>query len=113
MGCYGMDRLTLRNYKYHDLDFMDSGLAEAMNKLAHYEDLEEQGRLIELPCKVGDTLYWVSKCYLRKQYAIAEVYYDTIDDILSAKDEFGKTLFLTREEAEAKLAELKEGGVDE
>lgn len=24
------------------------------DKLAHYEDLEEQGRLIELPCKVGD-----------------------------------------------------------
>ena len=30
---------------------------EAIKKLAHYEDLEEQGKLIELPCKVGDTVY--------------------------------------------------------
>lgn len=27
------------------------------DKLKHYEDLEEAGRLIELPCKVGDTVY--------------------------------------------------------
>lgn len=26
-------------------------------KLAEYEDLEEQGRLIKLPCKVGDTVW--------------------------------------------------------
>ena len=32
---------------------------EAIQKLAHYEDLEEQGRLIELPCKIGDTVYVV------------------------------------------------------
>lgn len=29
----------------------------AAEKLADYEDLEEQGRLIKLPCKVGDTVY--------------------------------------------------------
>jgi hypothetical protein len=38
-----MERLTPRNFRYCDSDFMDSGMAEAMNKLAHYEDLEEQG----------------------------------------------------------------------
>ena len=27
------------------------------NKLAEYEDLEEQGLLLKLPCKVGDKLY--------------------------------------------------------
>lgn len=26
-------------------------------KLAEYENLEEQGRLIKLPCEVGDTVY--------------------------------------------------------
>ena len=30
-------------------------------KLKDYEDLEEQGRLIKLPCKVGDTVYKVNK----------------------------------------------------
>ena len=28
-------------------------------KLGKYEDLEEQGRLIKLPCKVGDTVYLI------------------------------------------------------
>ena len=30
---------------------------DVIDKLAEYEGLEEQGRLIKLPCKVGDTLY--------------------------------------------------------
>ena len=30
-----------------------------MNELKEYKDLEEQGLLIKLPCKVGDTVYWV------------------------------------------------------
>lgn len=32
-------------------------VAEYLRKLKEYEDLEEQGRLINLPCKVGDTVY--------------------------------------------------------
>lgn len=39
---------------------------EAVDKLAEYEDLEEQGELLRLPCAVGDTVYSVSfrkKCY--------------------------------------------------
>lgn len=30
---------------------------EAINRLAEYEDLEEDRRLIRLPCKVGDIVY--------------------------------------------------------
>lgn len=32
---------------------------KAVEKLARYEDAEEQGRLIVLPCAAGDTVYWV------------------------------------------------------
>lgn len=36
------------------------GLAiEALKKLQHYEDLQEAGRLVELPCKVGETVYCI------------------------------------------------------
>lgn len=28
-------------------------------KLKYYEDAEEQGRLLALPCKTGDRLYWI------------------------------------------------------
>jgi len=30
---------------------------EVLQKLAEYEDLEEQGKLLKLPCAVGDTVY--------------------------------------------------------
>ena len=39
----------------------------ALEKLDHYEDLEEQGRLIELPCKIGDTVYGHFQCYDGKE----------------------------------------------
>lgn len=32
-----------------------------MEKLADYEDAEEQGRLVKLPCKVGDTVYLIDR----------------------------------------------------
>lgn len=32
---------------------------EILTKLADYEDLEEQGRLLALPCKIGDRMYWI------------------------------------------------------
>lgn len=35
----------------------DVTIREVLNKLKKYEDLEEQGRLLELPCKVGDTVW--------------------------------------------------------
>ena len=38
-----------------EMDSQHSRLA--IQKLAEYEDLEEQGLLLKLPCKVGDTVY--------------------------------------------------------
>ena len=32
-------------------------MAELREKLKMYEDLEEQGKLIKLPCRIGDILY--------------------------------------------------------
>ena len=32
-------------------------LADWLEELKRYRDLEEQGRLLVLPCKVGDTVY--------------------------------------------------------
>ena len=41
-----------------NLDFAElNRVTNALNKLAEYEDLEEQGKLIKLPCKVGDRIY--------------------------------------------------------
>nr|DAP13597.1 MAG TPA: hypothetical protein [Caudoviricetes sp.] len=98
----------------------------AMEKLADYEDLDEQGRLIKLPCNVGDVLYFAhhdrvisSEVLSAKYHAEAENHGVFIRERLtidvegvSAEIDFGdigKTVFLTKSEAEAKLKELRGG----
>ena len=92
--------------------------AEAYWKLAELEDKIEQGTLIELPCKVGDTIYWISS----NNRDIVEVVVNRI--ALAEKDRkilyveekgfgeytimFVNDIYLTREEAEKKLKELQE-----
>ena len=76
----------------------------AMEKLTDYEDAEEQGRLIKLPCKVGDTVYLI-----KNSEKIAECKADMMF-IGVLWEEFGKEWFLTRDEAEAKLKELRGAG---
>lgn len=41
-----------------------------LKKLATYEDLEEQGLLVRLPCNVGDTVYRVMAEYVRRSDVI-------------------------------------------
>lgn len=86
-----------------------------LQKLADYEDLEEQGRLVKLPCKVGDTIYGLHKamvCELDTEtigiskMPSGEILY-LIDGWELDKGDFGKTVFLTKAEAEAKLKELR------
>ena len=72
-------------------------------KLKEYEGLEEQGRLISLPCKVGDTVYHVV------QGRIVEVSnVDLFFLLLSvAENRFNNSVFLTKSEAEQKLKEME------
>lgn len=74
----------------------------AMEKLADYEDAEEQGRLIKLPCKVGDDVCYILGIPNKTPCTIDKCTFE-----LSDINKIGKTLFLTREEAEAKLKELR------
>lgn len=94
-------------------------LIDSANKLAEYEDLEEQGLLLRLPCKVGtpvyNTTWWddVTETITVK----GTTYYRSIIKHKVSKsnfslrdlDKFGKEVFLTKEEAEAKLRELERG----
>ena len=101
-----MSRLTPKEREKGWANKVPVGLA--IEKLAHYEDLEEAGRLIVLPCKVGSNVYAVG--------ADGEVIAFTVDTInyaLSIAHQIGKGFYLTKAEAEAKLAELKRGGGDE
>ena len=97
-------------------------------KLGKYEDLEEQGRLIKLPCKVGDIIYRVNAGAKEPviKMRVLQVNYKQLHkdriiiriDAMNDNDmgescylleDFGKTVFLTKSEAEAKLKELRGG----
>ena len=79
----------------------DFGSANVLSRLAEYEDLEEQGLLLRLPCKVGSTVYHI----VNKR--ISEVENVDLFFICLCVAEFGKTIFLTQEEAEQKLKEME------
>lgn len=92
-------------------------ISKVLRKLAHYEDLEEQGRLIELPCTVGDTV-WSTRWWDNKKISKkidGEIWYRDIFQhkvtkekfLLSDIDRIGIDVFLTKEEAEEKLKEMR------
>ena len=73
---------------------------------------ESEGRLIVLPCKVGDTVWRIVGCgtnghrSVQKRKVLAVTIYHTGDMVIhtdGAENRFGKTVFLTREAAEAAL----------
>ena len=98
-----------------------------LTKLAVYEDLEEQGLLVRLPCKIGDTVYRVNAgakqpiipmtvseihflCYKNER----AVRFDAIgkEDMGEScyrLEDIGRIVFLTHEEAEKKLEEMQNG----
>lgn len=80
-----------------------SCLKEILEKLGEYEDAEEQGLLLRLPCKVGDTVYSVVKDGLQ----IIELKF-SLELYARRMSDFGKTVFLTKEEAERALKQMGE-----
>ncbi len=102
------------------------------DKLKHYEDLEELQRLIELPCKVGDTVWVVGsrcladeepddwceyhdcdECSYGMKYTVFErktnaylAYSMTLGD--SSNFIWGKTVFATKAEAEEALKRMQD-----
>lgn len=103
-----------------------------LTKLATYEDLEEQGLLVRLPCKVGDIVWELCLCddgnykifpmtvkttseygtlrQVKKDITIWNIYAES-DYTYTYKNfaDFGKTVFSTKEEAEKKFEEMKNG----
>lgn len=108
-------------------------LKEALCKLAEYENLEEQGRLVKLPCKIGDTVWYVGTdcdeencidyddcCYrgcekintpkIKSTVINHFIIYGDECDTMHGIDKngfylryIGKNVFFTREEAEQEL----------
>lgn len=123
-NCSGLPEFVTKGNPYRNI----------VERLKAYEDLEEQGELLKLPCAVGDTVYLVSfrkKCYkmgnthlvnddlecafcenecvckAKKEYFIEEIKatLPIIGNLIDTPDNF--MVFLTRQEAEAKLEEME------
>ena len=94
--------------------------SKVLTKLAAYEDAEEQGLLLWLPCKVGTQIYAIIYDFEQEKYMITETkiievtencngwFFKLLRNIPAFKlADFGVRVFLNREEAEAKLSEME------
>lgn len=86
----------------------DCSQKRVWERLKHYEDMEEQGRLVVLPCKVGGTVWMIvtkrPKVNMPEYSFIkrSRLTWFNMERVLRC---FGKTVFLAREEAEQALKE--------
>ena len=109
-----MERLTYRTTKGEAIGNSSvADIGDILEKLAEYEDLEEQGLLLRLPCKVGTTVYnttWWDDV-AEKVDVDGKTFYRTIHKHKVSKStfslmdiyDFGKTVFLTKAEAKQRL----------
>ena len=96
----------LENFK-RDIKTIGNYIFKVEKELKQYRDLEEQGLLLRLPCKVGDEFWELStefdfpQIYTRVAHSLSHCVY--------MLKRLGKTTFLTKEEAEEALRRMEEG----
>lgn len=109
------DLIVYTNGEYEDTipaEMTNDDIRAVLKKLATYEDLEEQGLLVRLPCKVGDMVFDIFDNSVRENSITSiEFCKNRKYCIWAKKDEMlgilNKDVFLTHEEAEKKLEEMK------
>ena len=116
-AAWGFAEIRERLKRYEDTGAMPDVLEELLEGLTRIEKLggwdlvdrwvkaASEGRLVEMPCKVGDIVYGADADPVIPLYVIEHaVYLESAEggdfEVLS---NFGETVFLTREEAEAAL----------
>ena len=127
-----MERLTRKSNSLDSYVLEDTSVVGCMNgvdKLGEYEDLEDNGLLLRLPCKVGDILYYPEECFnivipvrlneIVMSFVGLDTYSfeynccsfdecgDAYEDYEFDLNDIGKTVFLTKAEAEQKLKETE------
>lgn len=119
LGAYedtGLTPEVCANYKTFEDECISKGVT--FSRIVELMNADTEGRLVVLPCKVGDGLWTFCS------YPVEQVYSFTVTDIstlngrtmlitsrcgvIDARD-VGKTVFLTRKEAEKALEAMKDG----
>lgn len=111
-----MERLA----DYEDTELSPQTLSEVLDGVSDWYDAHKEERLLVLPCKIGDTVYWLREpailpVYIEWFVANADGWcacgkYPPMSILAFKFDDFGKTVFLTREEAEAALKKEEPNG---
>ena len=102
-----MERLTYKLKKPTQNGFEYVGINGAnaqkvLKKLGELEDLEEQGLLLKLPCKVG-TEVWTIMCGMTGKHPTLFKQNFRLEMV----EYWGKAVFLTKAEAEKALEEME------
>ena len=106
-----MKRLTNSDKEIPTLSNNAEYWLQAYFKLKEYEDLEEQGLILKLPCKVGDTVYYIEDNKVNKFVVYSfdirplQQFVCNYGGIRLNFKNFGKTVFLTKEQAKENLKE--------
>lgn len=104
-GVYANDVLSALLGESYDLD-----------RLKQLIEADREGRCVVLPCKVGDIL-WSFSIYSSKVYSFSVTDTSTLNGktvintdrmFVIGENDFGETIFKTREEAESALKAMKE-----
>ena len=99
-----------------------SDVIPKLEKLAEYETAEDEGRLVVLPCKVGDTVYLIDDidCVFERESIVTGIEIDEDGVTIMIQDEspisssgydiqdFGETIFLNSDVAEKALEEMNQ-----
>lgn len=97
---YGWDEDRLLEPKYKPLKMTK---AEMAKEIRYWRNLEEQGLLLKLPCKVGTKIYHIAFNYkTTRKEKIVETTFE-----LEMLEDLGKWVFLTKAEAEKALEEME------
>lgn len=92
----------------------------ALKELAELKARLEYCLVVDMPCKIGDTAYWINGLlpYCIKEYKVRRYVFDELDSVrvdlgnlqpVLFREMKNKKLFFDREQAEARLKELQEG----
>lgn len=91
-------------------------LHSALMELKKYQEADKDGRVVVLPCKAGDTVYFalLGRIIEKQVFSIVlfsnstRIYCDGTSEYFRPED-IGKTFFLTREAADRALEAMKDG----
>lgn len=99
---------------------------DLLTELKKYKDMEAAGKFIKLSCNIGDTIWYVEEDdddypiklkidTISRESPLNDTWYYAYDDDSNKygfiDEDFGETVFFTKEEAEMKLKEITENKI--